>query len=57
MSLAGLALPVFFLVIMLSDTYLLGHVISVMFSCFSAILYKDYDGAAEERLAGQGAAA
>jgi len=37
------ALPVLFAVIMLSDTYLLGHYTSLMFVYFSSFLYKDYN--------------
>ena len=38
----GLALPIFFAVIMLSDSYLLGHYTTMLFIFFSAILYQDY---------------
>jgi O-antigen ligase len=36
-------LPVFFLVIMFSDSYLLGHYTSLLFVYFSSFLYKDYN--------------
>jgi len=36
-----LALPLLFLVIMLSDSYLMGHFVMGLFIFFSAILYKD----------------
>jgi O-antigen ligase len=39
----GLVLPLLFAVIMLSDTYLLGHYTTLLFILFSAILYKDYE--------------
>jgi O-antigen ligase len=39
----GFALPAMFLVIMLSDSYLLGHFTTLMFIFFSAILYKDFE--------------
>lgn len=38
-----LALPLIFLVIMLSDSYLLGHYTTMLFIYFSAFLYKDYE--------------
>ena len=38
----GLALPIVFAVIMLSDSYLLGHYTTMLFIFFSAILYQDY---------------
>jgi O-antigen ligase len=38
----GLALPILFGIIMLSDSYLLGHYTTMLFIFFSAILYKDY---------------
>ena len=38
----GLALPILFAVIMLSDSYLLGHYTTMLFIFFSAILYQDY---------------
>ena len=37
----GITLPLLFLVIMLSDSYLLGHYTTLMFVFFSAFLYKD----------------
>jgi O-antigen ligase len=39
----GLALPLLFLLIMLSDSYLLGHYTSLMFVFFSSFLYKDFE--------------
>ncbi|WP_088437454.1 O-antigen ligase family protein [Sulfurospirillum diekertiae] len=39
-----LALPLLFLTIMLSDSYLLGHHTALLFVYFSAILYKDFSG-------------
>jgi len=39
-----MALPVLFLVIMLSESYLMVHFTSLMFCTFSGIFYKDYDG-------------
>jgi O-antigen ligase len=39
----GLALPVMFLIIMLSDSYLLGHFTTLLFVFFSAFLYKDFE--------------
>ena len=39
----GFALPVFFLVIMLSDSYLLGHFTTLMFVFFSSFLHKDFE--------------
>ncbi len=39
----GLALPLLFLVMMLSDSYLLGHYTSLMFVFFSSFLYKDFE--------------
>lgn len=39
----ALALPVLFLVIMLSDSYLLGHYTTLLFVYFSSFLYKDYE--------------
>ena len=41
----GFALPAMFLVVMLSDSYLLGHFTTLMFIFFSAILYKDFENA------------
>jgi len=38
-----LALPILFLVIMLSDSYLLGHYTTLLFVYFSSFLYKDFD--------------
>jgi O-antigen ligase len=40
---AGIALPVMFLVIMLSDSYILGHFTTLMFVFFSAFLHKDFE--------------
>ena len=37
----GLTLPLLFLVVMLSDSYLLGHFTTLMFIYFSAFLYQD----------------
>ncbi len=37
-----LALPIMFLIIMLSDSYLLGHYTTLLFVYFSSFLYKDY---------------
>ena len=39
----GLALPLLFLIIMLADSYLLGHYTTLMFVLFSSFLYKDFD--------------
>ena len=39
----GIALPLIFLVIMWSDTYLLGHYTSLLFVFFSSFLYKDFE--------------
>ena len=39
----GLALPFLFLVIMLADSYLLGHYTTLMYILFSSFLYKDFD--------------
>jgi O-antigen ligase len=39
----GLTLPLLFLVIMLSDSYLLGHYTTLMFVFFSSFLYKDFE--------------
>jgi len=39
-----LALPILFLTIMLSDSYLLGHHTALLFVYFSAFLYKDFSG-------------
>jgi len=39
----AIALPLFFLVIMLSDTYILGHFTSLFFVFFSSFLHKDFE--------------
>ena len=39
----GITMPVLFLVIMLSDSYLLGHYTTLMFVFFSSFLYKDFE--------------
>jgi O-antigen ligase len=39
----GITLPVLFLVIMLSDSYLLGHYTTLMYVFFSSFLYKKFD--------------
>jgi len=39
----GITLPLLFLVIMWSDSYLLGHYTTLMFIFFSSFLYKDFD--------------
>jgi O-antigen ligase len=39
----GLTLPLMFLVLMLSDSYLLGHYTTLMFVFFSSFLYKDFE--------------
>jgi len=39
----GIALPLIFLVIMLGDSYLLGHYTSLLFVFFSSFLYKDFE--------------
>ena len=39
----GFALPIMFLVIMLSDSYLLGHYTTLVFVFFSSFLYKNFD--------------
>jgi O-antigen ligase len=39
----GFALPIMFLVIMLSDSYLLGHFTTLMYIFFSSFLYKDFE--------------
>jgi len=39
----GITLPLVFLVIMLSDSYLLGHYTSLLFVFFSSFLYKDFE--------------
>ncbi len=41
----GIGMPLLFMVIMLSDTYLLGHYTTLLFVFFSAILYKNYEPA------------
>jgi len=38
----GLALPLLFAVIMLSDSYLLGHYTTMLFVYLSALLYRDH---------------
>jgi len=40
---SGLALPLLFLVMMLSDSYLLGHYTSLLFVFFSSFLYLDFE--------------
>jgi len=39
----GLTLPIVYLVIMLSDSYLLGHFTTLLFVFFSSFLYKDFE--------------
>ena len=39
----GMTLPLLFLVLMLSDSYLLGHFTSLLFVFFGSFLYKDFD--------------
>jgi len=39
----GVTLPLLFLVLMLSDSYLLGHFTTLVFIFFSAFLYKDFE--------------
>ena len=39
----GLTLPLVFLVVMLSDSYLLGHYTTLMYVFFSSFLYKDFE--------------
>lgn len=39
----AIALPILFLVIMLSDSYLLGHYTTLLFAYFSSFLYKDFE--------------
>jgi O-antigen ligase len=39
----GITLPVIFLVIMLSESYLLGHYTTLMYIFFSSFLYKDFE--------------
>jgi len=40
---AGITLPLMFLVVMISDSYLLGHYTTLMFVFFSSFLYKDFE--------------
>ena len=40
---AGITLPILFIVLMLSDSYLLGHYTTLMFVFFSSFLYKDFE--------------
>ena len=39
----GITLPLMFLIIMFSDSYLLGHYTTLLFVLFSSFLYKDFD--------------
>ena len=39
----GITLPLLFMVIMFSDSYLLGHYTTLMFIFFSSFLYKDFE--------------
>ena len=39
----GITLPLMYLLIMFSDSYLLGHYTTLMFVLFSAFLYKDFE--------------
>jgi O-antigen ligase len=39
----GITLPLMYLVLMMSDSYLLGHYTTLMFVFFSSFLYKDFD--------------
>ena len=39
----GITMPLMFLVMMLSDSYLLGHYTTLMFIFFSSFLYKDFE--------------
>jgi len=39
----GLTLPLIFLILMLSDSYLLGHYTSLLFVFFSSFLHKDFE--------------
>lgn len=39
----GIFLPLFFMILMLSDSYLLGHYTSLLFVFFSSFLYKDFE--------------
>ncbi len=51
----GLGLTVLMLIVMLGDSYLLGHSISLLFCFFSGVLYKRYeeDGAADAGVSGE----
>ena len=40
---AGITLPLLFLVMMLSESYLLGHYTTLMYIFFSSFLYKDFE--------------
>lgn len=40
---AGFVLPAMFLIIMISDSYLLGHFTTLLFVFFSSFLYKDFE--------------
>jgi len=39
----GITLPILFLIIMLSDSYLLGHYTTLLYVFFSSFLYKDFE--------------
>jgi len=39
----GMTLPILFTILMLSDSYLLGHYTTLMFVFFSSFLYKDFE--------------
>ena len=39
----GIAMPILFLVIMWSDSYLLGHYTTLLFVFFSSFIHKDFD--------------
>ena len=39
----GVFLPFFFMILMLSDSYLLGHYTSLLFVFFSSFIYKDFE--------------
>ena len=39
----GILLPLFFMILMLSDSYLLGHFTSLLFVFFSSFIYKDFE--------------
>ena len=39
----GVTLPLLFLLIMWSDSYLLGHYTSLLYIFFSSFLYKDFE--------------